>query len=93
VALVEALRELRDAKVSFANSDMKDEMSILVNNIESDVLEAVVGIKKKLSALLEELAQMKGAKKIAAYAARRHPAYRVSTVIGRDKMQGGRNGY
>ncbi len=67
VALVEALRELWDAKVSFANSDIKNEMSSLVQNMENDVSEAIGNISTNTSALLKELAKMRGAKNIAAY--------------------------
>ncbi|MCL4538662.1 MAG: hypothetical protein M1469_09495 [Bacteroidetes bacterium] len=67
VALIEALRELRDAKVSLASSDIKDEMNLVVKNIENDTLEAIGGINAKLSSLLKELAKVKGARDIAAY--------------------------
>ena len=67
VALIEALRELRDAKVSLASSDIKDEMNLVMKNIEKDTFEAIGGINAKLSSLLKELAKVRGAKEIAAY--------------------------
>ncbi len=67
VALIEALRELRDAKVSIENSDIKSEMSLVVNNIQRDVYEAIGGINARLSSLLSELAKVRSAKGIAAY--------------------------
>ena len=67
VALVEALRELKDAKVSFVNSDKKDEMFLLMKNMENDISEAIGSINTNVSALLKELAKMRDAKSIAAY--------------------------
>ena len=80
VALIEALRELGEAKVSLAGSDIKDEMNLVMKNIENDTFEAIGGISARLSSLLSELAKIRGAKEIAAYAATRHPAYRISAV-------------
>jgi Mg2+ and Co2+ transporter CorA len=67
VGLIEDLRALKDAKVSIASSDMRDEMNLLVKNIQDDILEAMKTIRERSSALLKELAKMGSAKKIAAY--------------------------
>lgn len=93
VALVEALRELRDAKVSLANSEILGEMEMLMRNAENEMSEATGNIRARLSALSKDLANVKGARKIAAYAAMRHPAHPVSAINGRDKKKGGRRGY
>ncbi|HQT90539.1 MAG TPA: hypothetical protein PL001_00745, partial [Candidatus Kryptobacter bacterium] len=74
---------------------------------ENDVSEAAGSINARLSVLMKELATMKGARKIAAYAVMRHS---VPTSVGipthdysgrdisqfnneRDKIQGGRYGH
>jgi hypothetical protein len=101
VALIEVLRELKDAKVSLANSDVKDEMALIMKNIENDVSEAAGSINARLSVLMKELATMKGARKIAAYAVMRHPVpthdYSGRDISHfnneRDKIQGGRYGH
>lgn len=93
VALVETLRELRDAKVSLANSDVLDEMTMLIKNSENDVNEAAAIIRSRLSELSRGLANLKGARKIAAYAAMRRPAHPISEINEPDKKQGGRYGY
>jgi hypothetical protein len=93
VALIEALRKLKDAKVSLANSDEKDEMALLVKDIQNDISEAASGINSRLSELMKELASLKGARRIVAYAAMRNPAYRNSVINERDKLQGGHNAY
>ncbi|MFZ1080679.1 MAG: hypothetical protein WAO19_01990 [Candidatus Kryptoniota bacterium] len=67
VALVETLRRLRDAKVSFVNSDIKDEMDLLIKNMKSNVSDAIGYINNKLLTLSNELAKMGGTRKIAAY--------------------------
>ena len=93
IALVEALRELRDAKVSLANSDVLDEMTMLIKSSQNDVNETTALIRSRLSELSRELANLKGARKIAAYAAMRGPAIHGSETNERDKKQGGRYGY
>ena len=92
VALVEALRQLRDAKVSLANSEILSEMEMLMKNAENDVFETTGNIRTRLSVLLKELANMKGARKIAAYAAMRRPERPALGGTGRDKTRGGRHG-
>ncbi len=91
--LVEELRSLRDAKVSIVSSDIKGDMNLLMNDIQNDVSEALKTIREKSLKLLTGLAGTRSARKIAAYAALRHPAYSISKVSERDKIQGGRYGY
>ncbi len=67
VTLIEALRELKDAKVSLASSDIKDEMDLLIKNGEIDINEAISGISAKLTSLKADLAKVKDARDIAAY--------------------------
>lgn len=67
VSLVEALGALREAKVSLANSDVIDEMNILMEKAGNDVSESAGAIRTRLSALSRELGNMKGAKNIASY--------------------------
>jgi len=67
VALVEMLRQFRDAKVSFPNSDIKDELDSVIRNMKNDILDAIGTINARLLALSNELAKVSGAKKIAAY--------------------------
>ena len=67
IALVEALRKLGDAKVFPANTDIKDEMDLLVRNMKNDVSDAIGAINARLLRLSSELAKVNGAKKIAAY--------------------------
>ncbi|MCL4540705.1 MAG: hypothetical protein M1378_14090 [Bacteroidetes bacterium] len=93
VALVKALGELRDAKVSLADSDVIEEMTMLLKSGENDIQEAAGAIRTRLSALLEELGKTKGARKIVAYAAMRNNARQVPTSGERSKTQGGRRGY
>lgn len=93
VALIEALEELRDSKVSLANSDVIEEMTILLNDGEKDIREATGSIRTRLTALLEELGNMRGARNIATYAAMRHPAKPVLEIGERGRTQGGRRGY
>ncbi len=71
VALIEALRELKDAKDSFANSDVKDETALIVKDMENDVSEAAGSMNDRLSVLMKELATVN--------AAMRHP---VPTSVG-----------
>jgi hypothetical protein len=93
VALIEALREIMDAKVPLESSDVRDDMALIMKNIENDVSEAAGSIRARLSVLMKELATMKGARKIASYAVMRHPAKSNSIIGERDKIQGGRYGY
>ncbi len=67
VALVEALRELMEAKVSLGSSERKDEMFNVLRSIQNDVSEATSSIRTRLSTLMKDLAKMKGAREIAAY--------------------------
>ncbi|MGO9481125.1 MAG: hypothetical protein ACLP05_05025 [Candidatus Kryptoniota bacterium] len=67
VALVETLRRLRDAKVSFVNSDIKDEVDLLIQNMKSNISDAIGYINKNLLTLSSKLAKMGGAKQIATY--------------------------
>ena len=67
VALVETLRQLAEAKVSIPVSDSKEEMSLLMKSVQKNVYEAVGTINARLSALSNELAKTRGAKRIAAY--------------------------
>ncbi len=67
VALVEAFRELRDAKVSVATSDKKGEMEIMLKKAEKEIFEAIGSIHTRLSELRKALASTEGARKIAAY--------------------------
>ena len=82
VALVETLRQFRDAciagraKVSFASSDIKDELDSMVRNMKNNVSDAISVINARLLTLSHELAKVSGARKIVAY-----------------KIQGGRHGY
>ena len=93
VTLIEALRALRDAKVSLASSDRMNEMTALMKNIENDVSEANANIRARMTSLTKELATITGARKIAAYAAMRHPAHATLTKNEQDKIRGGRHGY
>jgi len=93
VELVECLRELMDAKVSIASSDIKGEMELLMKDMKKDISEAADEIKKRNSALLKELSRVSRAKRIVAYAASSNPAYAISRVRERDKIQGGLYGY
>ncbi len=67
VALVESLRRLVETKVLRVSSDSKEEMSLLMKSVQKNVYEAVGTINARLSALSNELAKTRGAKKIAAY--------------------------
>ena len=67
IALVETLRRLRDTKVSQVDSDIKDEMDLLVRNMKNDVSDAIGTINARLLRLSSELAKVSGARKIAAY--------------------------
>ena len=93
VALIESLRELRDAKVSLASSDRMSEMEVLMKNIENDVSEANSNIRSRMTSLTKELATITGAKKIATYAAMRRSAHVNLTKNEQDKIRGGRHGY
>ncbi len=93
VTLIEALRILSEAKVSFASSDIRNEVTDLMKNIENDVSEANATIRARMTSLTKELATITGARKIAAYAAMRHPAHAKSTKDEQDKIRGGRHGY
>ena len=68
-------------------------MALIMKNIENDVSEAAGSINARLSVLMKDLATMKGARKIASYAAMRNPVYANSVIIERDKIQGGRYGH
>ncbi len=101
VAIIESLREFAEAKVFPGNSEVREEMYIVLKNIENDVNEAAGGIRTRLSALMKELGNIKGARRIAAYAAMsqtlrhavRHPAHPISMISERDKIRGGNDGY
>jgi len=67
IALVEALRQFRDAKVSFGSSDIIDEMDSMIKNMKNDVSDAIGTISARLLTLSNELAKLRGARKIAAY--------------------------
>lgn len=74
VALVEALRELADAKVLILNSDIRSELNALFMRMQRDISDSVGGINARLSELLKGLAKTREAKGIAAYAAMSVPA-------------------
>ena len=86
VSLIEDLRRCEEAKVPVTSSDIKDEMNLLMKNMRDDVLEASRTIMAKNAALLKELANVGNAKRIAAYAALRNPAYSLSAINERDKI-------
>ena len=65
--LIEELRALKDVKVSAATSDIKGEMNLLMIDVQNDVSEAMKTIREKSLELLTGLANMRSAKKIAAY--------------------------
>jgi hypothetical protein len=83
VDLIEGLRELKDAKVSVASSDIKDEVNLLMKNIQENLSETVSTMKARNVALLKELAKISGTKRIAAY----------KITQGISLGQGGRHGY
>lgn len=92
VTLIESLRELRDAKVSLAGSDIINEMNSLMTSIENDVSGASSIIRAKMTSLMKDLSAITGARRIAAYAAMRRPERFAAANSGREKSRGGRNG-
>ncbi len=93
VALVQALAELHDAKVLFADSEIIEEMRMLLKSGDNEIQEAMSSIRAKLPTLLKELGTMKGARNIATYAAMRRITNPVSRTGEEGRSQGGRGGY
>jgi len=67
VVMIEELRAFVDAKVWASSSDIKDEMNLLMRNIQDDVTETMNIVREKSSLLLKEIERTRSAKKIAAY--------------------------
>ncbi len=78
--MIEELRNFVDArgsewtKVSESSSDIRDEVNLMMKHMQDDVTEAMKTIMERSKTLLTELANMRRAKEIAAYAVLRKPS-------------------